>query len=51
MPKSMRNLLKYAHNETYVMPENAHMYCFLNKINKDSPKLAFLSSIHINWSL
>jgi hypothetical protein len=26
MPKSMRNLLKYAHNETYVMPENAQIH-------------------------
>jgi hypothetical protein len=31
MPKSMRNLLKYADNETYVMPENAHMESWWNR--------------------
>jgi hypothetical protein len=32
MPKSMRNIEKYADNETYVVPENAHIVVLFGKI-------------------
>jgi hypothetical protein len=39
----MRNLLKYAHNETYVMPENAHL-----QENTDHHSIAWQSRIRIS---